>query len=187
MRFYFPLKPQRISLDSILFKTLEEDPNFIVQVKKNGWRIQIHKERDSVILYTRHKRLLREVAPDIDHSFLTDLVLSSVKASSAIIDGEFLHRRGEKKNYLYVWDIFEKDGKPQTHSYLERKLTLQSICHSCSHLEVAQDTSTNFLQVWRSLHSSEDEGLVIKDIHEPLYINFNKTINSSRQFKVLRT
>ena len=184
MKFYYPLKPTRITIDSDLLKRCESDLNFILQVKKNGWRVQIHKDGNKVEFFSRHNNKMEPIAQDADWNLLTNLVLA-IKAESCILDGEFLHRRGSLKNTIYVWDIFEYNNELVRKPYRDRKLLLESIITNSNNLIVSKDYSNNFLQVWNSLIAEEDEGIVIKDLREQLYVNFDKTINSARQFKAL--
>lgn len=185
MKFYYPLKPTRITIDSDLLRRCESDPNFILQIKKNGWRTQIHKDGSKVEFFSRHNNKLESVAQDADWKLLTDLVLNNVKANSCVLDGEFLHRRGNLKSTIFVWDIFEYNNEQVRSQYKDRKQLLESIVTPSSNLLVSKDYVDNFLQVWDNLVENEDEGIVIKDLREQLYINFSKTIESSRQFKIL--
>ena len=190
MNFYYPLKPTRISIDSDLFKKCNLDPNFILQIKKNGWRVQIHKDGDKVEFYTRHNKRLESIADNADWKLLKDLVLNNIKANSTIIDGEFLHRRGLIKNTLYIWDLFLLNNEQLKLPYKERKNILDSIIVSHNNLYVAQDYRDNFKQVWDNIDLDtieENEGIVIKDTREPLFISYNEPKNqkSARQFKIL--
>ena len=185
MKFYYPLKPTRITIDSSLFKKCESDSNYILQVKKNGWRTQIHKDKDKVEFFSRHNNKLESIAQDADWKMLTELVLNNIKAESCILDGEFLHRRGSLKNTIYVWDIFEHNHELVRRPYKERKQLLESNVALNSNLIVSKDYNDNFLQVWNELINEEDEGVVIKDLRELLYVNFTKTVESPRQFKIL--
>lgn len=189
MRFYYPTKPTRITVDSDIFKECDRNPFFILQIKKNGWRIQIHKNGDNVEFYTRHNRRMEPIVAEADWKLLTDLVRNNIKAETAIIDGEFLHRRGETKNTIYMWDIFEHDKQVVKKPYGERKQLLTSITTQTSNLQISQDIpSGEFKQIWDNLRNpKENEGIVIKDIREPLYIVYRKPSKntSPRQFKVL--
>lgn len=186
MKFYYPLKPTRISIDSNLLQRCDKDPNFILQVKKNGWRVQIHKDGEDIKFFTRHNESLERIVKEADWNLLRDLIKNNVDAKSAIIDGEFLHRRGSLKNTLYVWDIFEHNNEQVKHIYKDRKQLLDNIVTSSDNIYVAQDYNSNFIDVWDDLTSPEEnEGIVIKDLREMLYINFNKTIESAKQFKIL--
>jgi ATP-dependent DNA ligase len=185
MKFYYPLKPTRITIDSNLFKKCESDLNYILQVKKNGWRTQIHKDKDRVEFFSRHNNKLESIAQDADWKMLTNLILNNVKAESCILDGEFLHRRGSLKNTIFVWDIFEHNQELVRKPYSERKQLLESIVTPSSNLFISKDHNNNFIEVWNNLVEEEDEGVVIKDLRELLYVSFNKTIESPRQFKIL--
>lgn len=185
MKFYYPLKSTRISIDSDLFKRCDLDPNFILQIKKNGWRIQIHKEGNDVKFWTRHKIKMEELVLDADWKMLKTIV-QNIKVESCILDGEFLHRRGKLKNTIYLWDIFELDGIPVNKPYGERKALLDSIVLPYNNFFTAKDYVTNFKQIWDNLEDPEEnEGIVLKDTRERLYIDYNKTIKSSKQFKIL--
>lgn len=185
MNFLYPLKPTRISIDSSILNNSESDPNFILQIKKNGWRTQIHKNGNEIEFFTRHNKRLEPIAADADWKLLTELIVNNIKAESAIIDGEFLHRRGTRKSTLYVWDLFLLNNELQKKPYGNRKCLLNSIVVPHNNLIIAHDHVDNFLKVWDTLDEVEDEGIVIKDLREQLYISFDKTVKSARQFKIL--
>jgi ATP-dependent DNA ligase len=185
MHFYFPTKPTRISIDSQIFALCDKDNNFVAQRKKDGWRIQIHKSGSQILIFTRHKKLLFPLVPEVDWNVLCSDLLKHIQADSCIIDGEFMHRRTAQKETLYVWDLFELEGKRARLPYFERKALLSQIVLPCRTLNVLEDYSSNFAKLWHSLDRSLDEGLVIKDLREQLVVNFNKTIKSPRQYKIL--
>lgn len=187
MRFYYPLKPIRITIDSSVFINCNNDNNFILQIKKNGWRIQIHKEGSDVKFFTRHNKRMEPIVQDADWEMLRQLVINNVKANCAIIDGEFLHRRGDLKNTIYIWDVFEVNKEPVDKPYSERKEFLESLIINHPNLYVAKDYSSgSFKQIWDQLYNiQEDEGIVIKDRREKLLINYKESKKSSKQFKIL--
>ena len=188
MRFYYPAKPSRISIDSENFKSCNANPAFVLQIKKNGWRIQIHKNGDDVEFYTRHNRRMEPIVPEANWELLTNLI-RNIKANSAIIDGEFMGRRGETKNTIYIWDIFEFNSEVQKKTYHERKKLLEAIVEPSDNLIISKDyPAGTFLEVWDSLtNPEENEGIVIKDLRESLYISYKKPSKSTspKQFKVL--
>ena len=186
MRFYFPQKPTRITSESSVFKDCEEDSNYVAQKKKDGWRVQIHIENGEVTFFTRHNRRLEPIVAELDWNEMAKLFLDNVKCDSCIIDGEFLHRRTDKwKATFYVWDLFELNGERLRKPYRYRKHLLDRLVSPTPNLMISKDYYGNFIELWKSLDLSVDEGIVIKDLNEPLYVNFNKTINSPRQFKML--
>jgi ATP-dependent DNA ligase len=169
-----------------LFVKCDADDNFIAQVKKNGWRVQIHKDHDDVKFYSRHNKRLESLIPQCDWKTLTNLVINNIKQQSVILDGELLYARTDIKNVIYLWDIFETDDQQLDICYRDRKQILNQIVTNNEQLYVATDYNNNFIDVWNRLKQQQDEGIVIKDLNERLYINFNKTIESSRQFKILK-
>lgn len=184
--FYFPLKPTRITLTSELFEKTSNDCNYICQKKKNGWRVQVHKNNDVIEIYTRHKIRIEPLILECDWKKVYERLNQSLNCSQCILDGEFLHRRSSIKEALYFWDIFELNNKVLKESYQTRKQQLGLILTPQDKLELSQDVETNFKDVWNCLEDEVDEGLVIKDLREPLYISYSKTIKSARQFKLLR-
>lgn len=186
MKFMYPLKPNRISVDSPMFTRCASNPNFILQIKKNGWRILIHKDGDQVEFYSRHKKRMEPIVEDADWDMLRELV-RGIKADSCIIDGEFLHRRGEKKNTIYVWDILLLNGELLRKSYKERKQLLESIVTNTDNLSVLEDYVENFQQIWDSLSNPEEnEGIVLKDLRERLPVFYSQpSKKSAKQFKIL--
>lgn len=185
MKFYFPLKPTRISIESSILKDCNTDPNFIAQKKKDGWRVQIQKSGNNILLLTRHNKPLEPMISDIDWEEMKQMIVRSIRCQSCIIDGEFLHRRGREKRSFYLWDMFELNGKKLSLPYLERKEILNLNINSTQNFQILHDYKKDFLELWQSLDNELDEGIVIKDLREPLYINYSKTIKSSRQYKIL--
>ena len=187
MKFYYPLKPIRITIDSSVFINCNQDDNYILQVKKNGWRVQIHKDGDDVKFFTRHNKRMEPMIADADWEMLRQLVRDNVKADSVVCDGEMLHRRGDLKNTIYLWDIFELNNEIVSQPYFERKQILNSIVVNHFNFYVAEDyESGTFQQVWDKLFNiQEDEGVVIKDRREKHFINYKESHKSSKQFKIL--
>lgn len=187
MKFVYPFKSKRTFVDSDIFAKCNLDPNFILQVKKNGWRIQIHKDKEDIKFFTRHNKRM-ETLVDADWDTLRKLVSTKIKADSAILDGEFMHMRGSLKNTIFLWDVFYYDGEYSSLPYGERKSLLDGIVESSELLQVLPSYSSNFEDVWKSLsNKEEDEGIVMKDLRERLKVTHTKLSNdkSPRQFKVL--
>lgn len=183
----FPLKPTRITIGSFLFKKCSNDPNFILQIKKNGWRIQIHKEGNEVKFFTRHNKRMEKIVEDADWEILRTQV-QKINADSCIVDAEFMHRRGDKKNTIYMWDLFYLNGKHYRKPYAERKVKLFEIVEQSNNFEILEDYTNNFQQIWDSLTDiNENEGIVLKDTREKLAINYSKPSRdkSPKQFKIL--
>lgn len=187
MNFMYPLKPNRITIDFPLFEECSKDPNFILQIKKNGWRVEIHKEGDDVIFYTRHKKRMEKIVDDADWEMLRNEV-RKIDAESCIIDGEFMHRRGERKNTIFMWDLFLLDGKHYKKPYEERIAKLREIVTPGPNFIILDDYVDNFREVWDALDDiEENEGIVIKDKREKLRVLYAKPSSdkSPKQFKIL--
>lgn len=186
MQFYYPLKPTRITLDSPLFQETSKSENFIAQKKKNGWRIQIHKENDKVEIYTRHKKRIEPLILEVEWGNIYRNLLESIKCQNCILDGEFLHRRSSIKEHIYLWDVFFLNNEEVKKPYVDRKRLLEENVSNGIRIEISKDYKFDFRSLWDSLEDDVDEGIVIKDITEPLYVSYDKTIKSHRQFKILR-
>ncbi len=186
MRFMYPTKPNRITVDSPLFTNASIDPNFVLQIKKNGWRCLIHKLGDTVEFYSRHKKRMEPIVMDANWEAFADEV-RKLEVESCIADGELMHRRGNIKNKIYLWDLFYVDGQIFRKPYGERKARLDSITPELNHLAVVEDHVDNFLQIWENLSDpKENEGLVIKDLREPVPVLYSEpSKKSARQFKIL--
>lgn len=185
MRFYFPTKPTRISIDSTVFSQCEKDPFYVAQRKKDGWRIQIHKSGSNILIYTRHNKLLFPLISDVNWNTMRSQIAESIECDSCILDGEFMHRRSTQKETFYLWDIFELSSKPLKLPYQSRYAELTRIITNSSTIQILDNYHSNFHELWSSLDRTVDEGLVIKDIRESLSINFSKTTKSPRQYKIL--
>ena len=105
MRYYYPCKPNRLAPDSAYFDTLDNDPHWIAEVKKNGWRCLAYREASGLVLYTRHHTLITDPLPDL-RNFLTLTLLPG-----AILDGELVNNRTKgTKGLYYVFDIIQAQG-----------------------------------------------------------------------------
>ena len=188
MKFYYPTKPTRISIDSSIFEECNLNPNYILQIKKNGWRVQIHRDGKEVQFYTRHNKRLESIVPDADWTLLINEVLK-IEQDSFVLDGEFLHRRGNLKNTLYIWDIFELNHSLVRKSYGERKHITDSIIKPSENLFTAKDYAPGtFKHIWDELtNPAENEGIVLKDVREALYVSHKQSSKSlsAKQFKIL--
>ena len=140
---------------------LEEIPEkmkiFAVEEKYDGERMQIHKDGDSIKIFSRRLDDITYQYPDV-----VALVKSSVKARRAILEGEAVAVRGEKllpfqilmqrkRKYdigdyvkkipvrLFLFDLLFLDGKDwMIMSYPKRRERLESIVSESSGLTFAR-------------------------------------------------
>ena len=104
--YYYPCKPNRLAPESGYFKSLDNDPRWIAEVKKNGWRCLAHREKESLVLYTRHHTLITDPLQEVRNYLFVTL------APDTIIDGELINNRTKDvKGLYYVFDVISASGK----------------------------------------------------------------------------
>ncbi|MFH1564054.1 MAG: hypothetical protein ABIF11_11670 [Nitrospirota bacterium] len=62
MQYIYPCKPNRITIETL---EIFENPSWVAEIKKNGWRAIIEKDNGKVILWTRHHTLIKGPLTDI--------------------------------------------------------------------------------------------------------------------------
>ncbi|GBC69494.1 DNA ligase B [archaeon HR01] len=131
--------------EEILLKT---DGRAFVEHKYDGERMQIHKSRETVLIFSRRQENITSQYPDV-----VSAVLSNIEADEAIMEceavpvsldtgemlpfQELMHRRRKKEiekaveEYpitLYFFDLLYLDGRDLTNStFLERRTALEKI------------------------------------------------------------
>ncbi|MGQ9719320.1 MAG: ATP-dependent DNA ligase [Nitrososphaerales archaeon] len=160
----------------------------VAEYKLDGERVQIHKDGDSVDLFSRRLEKITHHYPDI-----VDLVKSNLKSSKAIVEAEcvavnldtgelmpfqeLMHRRRKygieeaMKAYpvsLFLFDALYIDGKDLTQEpYLKRRDMLKKIVIQNDRFKVVPSISSrNPKEIEKFMEeaiSDGCEGLVIKD------------------------
>lgn len=199
--FYFPEKPNLITESAVGSAV---PPHYLVQVKKDGWRVLIEADKKGKItLYNRYGKELSETAQKRDWSWLAETY-----PFPFFLDGELvgMRQKGDDPDTIVIWDAAKLKGKLLINRpYLERYEMLKEGCGEFpSGFEKGFGTnliahrnngyfalSNNYLRNdWSSLLQKlvkdYDEGLVFKNPNSPLSWRVDKSINTSNQIKLIK-
>jgi len=103
--FIYPAKPTYLPPSSSLFTRLDNDINWISEIKKNGWRCLIRKVDEKITLWTRHKTTINDELPNLRKT-LSQMYIPN----DSILDGELLEHRSKAKDSLLLWGIYRWEG-----------------------------------------------------------------------------
>ncbi|WP_287588659.1 ATP-dependent DNA ligase [Candidatus Borrarchaeum sp.] len=164
---------------------------FIAEFKYDGERLQIHKDGETVLIFSRRLEEISEQYPDV-----CEMVRAQIRANNAIIEGEvvaynvetgelrpfqeLMHRRrkyGIKKTMkaipvnLFLFDLLYLDNKDFTNkNYPLRRKALEKIVNETEQLRLAvqkEITSEDELEeFFESAVEKGCEGIMAKSIQE---------------------
>lgn len=164
MRYYFPSMPNRIDIESRQFTQTENDPQWIAEVKKNGWRCLAYRT-NKLILWTRRHTTIPDALP------LLRAELFSMIPENTVIDGELLEKRTkEVKELFYAFDILVYRNVPLfKHTWRERRLILESVIQPIRGMVELSDPQTHDKRAlyFDNITNPDVEGLVIKKAESP--------------------
>jgi ATP-dependent DNA ligase I len=132
-----PLRPMLASPAESLDVAMAEHAAAVVEYKMDGARIQVHRDRDEVRVYTR---TLRDITPHVGE--LVDLV-RALPCESVVLDGETLALTddGRPRPFQETMSRFSSQQStagakvPSTHSEQLRALLLRPYFFDCLHLD----------------------------------------------------
>ncbi len=90
-----PIRPTLAERLPSAKEIVEKIGHCIVEAKYDGFRVQVHKKKDEVIIFSRQSENVTEMFPD-----LVKAVLAQVKAEKAIFEGEALAYNEETEQYF---------------------------------------------------------------------------------------
>ena len=177
MPYWFPCKPNGLSPTSELFKRLDNDANWVAEVKKNGWRCLAYKEGGALTLWTRHHTTIH--LPDLSW-LLTDML-----PDGCVIDGElFQNRTKEIKGVYYIFDILAVDGASVVNlPFWQRRQLLEAALKGwttyfrmtptgpngtnvSASVELARQYQIGKVKLYHeSIQGEENEGIVLKHVN----------------------
>lgn len=96
---FTPIKPMLLTMGNT--DEISDDPNFIYDIKWDGWRILLHKSGDRVEAYTRHGNNVTTKFPELKN------LVQSINEDKVIIDCEGVVLR----NGISVFDDFAYRGR----------------------------------------------------------------------------
>ncbi len=206
-KVFRPIKPMMAQMAEGVSEAIREvDGSIAFEYKLDGARIQIHKSRDDVRVYSRRLTDVTESLPEV-----VEQVRNELKASQAILEGEvialgqdrtspllFQHlmrrfRRVHEINQmikqipieLQLFDVLFLNGESLINrSYAERRKKLSEIAGNIKLTK--QIVTSNPLEAEEFLREalkSGHEGLVAKKLDSP----YSPGIRGKRWFKIKRT
>jgi len=192
MKYYFPCKPNRLSPGSDLFRRLDNDPNWIAEVKKNGWRCLT--EGGALTLWTRHHTTINDPLPEL-RGLLTEIL-----PNGCIIDGELLQNRTKQiKGVYYVFDLLVVNGKLITGLPLwNRRQILEAIFEpamlkiadrggNVHPVEIAHQYQLGKVKLYYdSIAGEENEGIVLKQVNSTYNASESRCLQNPYWLKVER-
>jgi ATP-dependent DNA ligase len=106
MDYLYPCKPSRLERASSLFLSLNNDPLWVGEAKRNGWRcLAMQDYVGALTLWTRHKTVIPDKLPELR------ALLAAQLPEGTLVDGELLERRTKQvKGEYYVFDILLLKG-----------------------------------------------------------------------------
>ena len=205
-KLFRPIKPMLAqTADNVNEAIKEHGGETAFEHKLDGARIQIHKSRDDVRIYSRRLTDVTESFPEI-----VRLVREEIGAREAIVEGEIialgqdgsplpfqhLMRRFRRVHNieetlklipveLYLFDLIYLDGRSLTaDSYLERRKTLEEIIGNLSMTKQVITSSAEEAEDFLNEAIDEGhEGLMAKKPDSP----YAPGIRGKRWFKIKRT
>jgi ATP-dependent DNA ligase len=197
--FWYPEKPSRI----YSLKSAPDD--YIMQVKKDGWRIIISTIDNEFRIYNREGRQIS--CTDADKwKWVSDIFGNDMKGF--YLDGEVIGRRqGEAIDTIVVWDMLYWDNTP-LHSlpYIERYKMLSKFiepnvipaCIKAFGTDFIADNKgltillsknynkSDFASVWSEIERNNkyNEGVVFKNPNSSLKWSLRSTQHTINQLKL---
>lgn len=181
--YCYPAKPIYLPPSSEAFDKLDNDTNWVAEVKKNGWRCMVRvTPSNKIMLWTRHKTVEMSPLPNLRKE------LAALKLPpDTILDGELLEHRGKTKETLMLWGMFKWNGTwLNTLSYKETMWRMNFITKDNVHIIkpdfVLEGKKKFYEDVLRS--GDDNEGIVIKKLDAPVPFSFTSTPHARSMIKV---
>lgn len=167
--FFFPPKPIRIWPDADLFKSIDQNPNWIGEIKYNGWRLLLFKIDGYLLIKNNHGSIIDiDPKPFIPHfDGIPD---------NTVFDGELVDKRTKDlKNIMVFWDTCFYNGKDLRNlplktrrQYLDHFATapLKLVQSEAQVYKVAQFKSGTLIRLYHQVearNNSLEEGIVLKN------------------------
>lgn len=200
MNFRFPDKPQTSPPSFLNYINKRE---WVSQSKYDGWRMQIYKTSDELVLPSGEKlapgfnflsRVGRPLQSRVEiPKFLIEELRSMPIADGTVLDAEFVGIRGINKYAVYIFDCLALNNFWLTkHSFLERWNFCQTLKTS-PNVMLADTREINFEQHftelkfnWVSSGMQIDlcEGIVIKKKNGMLTLDMKDCALSKSSYKI---
>lgn len=190
IQYFYPPQPFRIWPNANLLTILNQDPNWIGEIKYNGWRLLIFIE-DDIRFFNRHHKEIQ-----IDQSIFRQHFEHVPRGT--VFDGELVHFRStDVKNTIVIWDTPIYNGQDLRRTPLiKRKQYLD-------HFRVAPRTikrnqkvniyrsqtfpTGSFKQLYRKTVDKNDvleEGIVLKNINSFYDFSLTRGVETKHWIKI---
>jgi ATP-dependent DNA ligase len=168
MKYLFPCVPNRIDAKAPYFKSLNDDPKWIGEVKKRGWRCGAYQFDERLELWTRNATLIKDPLSELREE------LRGLIPFNTIIDGELIEKATKTvKGIYYVFDILIHEGTPvYQRAWTERRKIIEKIFASTSD-RILLSVPVRMGKVklyYDSIEGEENEGIVLKKTSAPYII-----------------
>lgn len=184
MTYWYPNRPILASPDSITVDEMSNSKHCVAEIKKNGDRLVLIKEKGKFLFFNRHRSILKYDPPK---SVVEDLSQLNVPDGSQL-DAELIHRHTkEVKNLIFFYDVYQWGGKQMTGDLSERRECLDPLFEDITleHLRLAYQYSRDFMKLFNVVtEAPENEGLVMKDLRGKIEFNRNKSPDVWWQVKI---
>jgi len=178
--YLYPCMPNRIYSDSKLFADLDQDPAWVAEIKKNGWRCLVEKTGGRVTLWTRRYTTIPDL-PDLKE-YLTEMLPEGI-----LLDGELIDRRTKDiKGLWYAFDILYL-GTEFFHNkpFSERRKELEKhVWDVPGKIEVAKQYRLGKKMLYERVIDEGEEGIVIKKLDSTYPTNSTKSHDNPYWLKV---
>jgi DNA ligase-1 len=186
-----PIRPALAERENEPDAVLERHKKTVADLKLDGFRMQLHKKGDKVMIFSRRLENMTAAFPEV-----VETIKNSVKAKEAIIDSEALaynettgelypfqytiqrkRKHGVKEKseemplHVFAFDLIYLDGKDMTEKpYHERRKALEKIIKPDGISLVESITTDNLKELKKYFTKAIErgcEGLVCKDPDSP--------------------
>lgn len=168
--FFHPPKPTRIWPDADLFKSIDQNPMWIGEVKYNGWRLLLFKIDGKLLIYNNHGTVI-DIDPKIFLPHFAQI------PNNTVFDGELVDKRTkELKKVMVFWDTCFYNGKDlrslplkTRRQYLDHFPTVPEKITQSSQSQVykvQQFQAGNLISLYHQIEARAnnlEEGLVLKN------------------------
>ena len=181
MKFLYPCKPNPLALDSPFLDELDRDARWVAEIKKNGWRCLVHRDR-GVTLWTRHKTTIDEPLAALRDGLMA-------VPESTILDGELVHFRTQGiKGVLYLFDLLVLGGRPVFNLPLvDRRKLLEDIVAKLAVVQLAAQVRVGKKNLYRkAILQEENEGIVLKKLDSVHLVSDRRCLQNPFWLKVKR-
>lgn len=172
IRYFYPPKPTLITITQPMFRKLENDPDYVAELKLNGTRLELHVFNDGerFQFWSRHGEKIKNYEPSKE---LLDHLRRVNWEGDCVVDGELMHFKTiHIKHRVVLWDVFIWNGeyvgeKP----YKDRRAILEGAFGNLSFLDlyINPQWKSGFKEIFdRETKKNEVEGLVMKSLKAKL-------------------